>query len=40
MPHVDCLYSSVQARKTDPAQVNNSVKLCINEIKKIRNNMS
>ena len=30
MPHVDCLYSSVQARKTDPVQVNNSVTLFIN----------
>ncbi|KAL4126426.1 hypothetical protein QTP88_010648 [Uroleucon formosanum] len=40
MPHVDCLYSSVQARKTDPVQVNNSVTLFINEINKIRDNMS
>lgn len=40
MPHVDCLYSSVQARKTDPVQVNNSVNLFINEINKIRDNMS
>jgi len=40
MSHVDCLYSSVQARKTDPVQVNNSVKLFIGEINKIRENMS
>ncbi|KAE9536827.1 hypothetical protein AGLY_006889 [Aphis glycines] len=40
MPHVDCLYSSVQARKTDPVQVNNAVKSFINEIIKIRDNMS
>lgn len=40
MSHVDCLYSSVQARKTDPVQVNNAVKSFINEIIKIRDNMS
>jgi len=40
MPHVNCLYNSVQARKTDPAQINDSVKLFINEINKIRDNMS
>ena len=40
MPHVDCLYSSVQARKSDTVQVNNSVTLFINEINKIRDNMS
>lgn len=40
MPHFDCLYSSVQATKTYPVQVHNSVKLFINEISKIRDNMS
>lgn len=40
MPHVDCLYNSVQARNTDPVQINHSVKSFINEIDKIRDNMS
>lgn len=40
MPYVDCLYSSIQVRKTEPVPVNNSVKLFINEIIKIRNNIS
>lgn len=40
MPHTDCLYNSVQSRNTDPVQVNNSVNIFMNEIKKIYNKIS
>lgn len=40
MPHIDCLYNSVQSKNTEPVQINNSVNIFIKEIKKIRNNMS
>jgi hypothetical protein len=40
MPHVDCLYNAVQARNTDPVQVQDSVRKFKIEIQKIRDNLT
>lgn len=40
MPHVDCLYNAVQAKNTDPVQVQDSVIKFKIEIKKIRDNLT